>query len=177
MILKYYKLHDDVITPKQATKGSVCFDIFFYIKDGVIINSHFPKYDIIKRNHYSDIEQFQIKDGVCTLPSWKTHLIPTGLVFDIPVGYHLKLYERSSTCLKTNYQLANKIGIIDSDYKEELFIPIKSKDKSCIIICNDNVARFQIELCKSTNVVLQSIKRKPKRITNRKGGFGSTNTK
>ena len=40
----------------------------------------------------------------------------TGLVMDIPEGYHLKIYSRSGHGFKHGLRLANSTGIIDSDY-------------------------------------------------------------
>ena len=43
----------------------------------------------------------------------------TGLAFDIPEGYHLKLFPRSSV-FKKQLTLANSTGIIDTNFKGEL---------------------------------------------------------
>jgi len=43
-------------------------------------------------------------------------LYDTGLVFDIPDGYHIKVYSRSGQGFKYDMRLCNSTGIIDSDY-------------------------------------------------------------
>ena len=48
-------------------------------------------------------------------------LIPTGLIFDIPNGYSMRLHPRSGLALKQGLTLANNVGIIDSDYVEPVF--------------------------------------------------------
>lgn len=171
MQLKYYKLHDDSHCPKQATSGSACFDISFYLKPNIKITGYSLSTANILDIHESTYEN---KNGFWLRKNF-TYLMPTGIIFDIPKNHHLKLHERSSTCLKTNIELANKTGIIDNDYKEELFIPIRVRIASQYII--DESARFQIELCESINYKLVNTKKRPKRITTRKGGFGSTDKK
>ena len=43
-------------------------------------------------------------------------LVPTGLVVEVPVGYFLGIFARSSTPLKRGLMVANGVGVIDSDY-------------------------------------------------------------
>ena len=43
-------------------------------------------------------------------------LIPTGLVIEVPPGYFLAIFARSSTPLKRGLMVANGVGIIDPDY-------------------------------------------------------------
>jgi dUTP pyrophosphatase len=43
-------------------------------------------------------------------------LIPTGLVIQVPQGYCLGIFARSSTPLKKGLMVANGVGVIDEDY-------------------------------------------------------------
>ena len=43
-------------------------------------------------------------------------LIPTGLVVEVPSGYFLGIFARSSTPLKRGLMVGNGVGVIDSDY-------------------------------------------------------------
>ena len=43
-------------------------------------------------------------------------LVPTGLVIEVPRGYFLGVFARSSTPLKRGLMVANGVGIVDSDY-------------------------------------------------------------
>ena len=56
-------------------------------------------------------------------------LVPTGLIFDIPEEYYLKVYTRSSSPLKNGLMLANSTGIIDSD--DLLDNPYKELSRWC----------------------------------------------
>jgi len=43
-------------------------------------------------------------------------LVPTGLVVEVPRGYFLGIFARSSTPLKRGLMVANGVGVIDPDY-------------------------------------------------------------
>lgn len=43
-------------------------------------------------------------------------LVPTGLVIEVPAGYFLGIFARSSTPLKRGLMVANGVGIVDPDY-------------------------------------------------------------
>jgi len=43
-------------------------------------------------------------------------LVPTGLVIEVPPGYFLGIFARSSTPLKRSLMVANGVGVIDPDY-------------------------------------------------------------
>ena len=49
-----------------------------------------------------------------------TKVLKTGLSVEIPLGYYLAIYPRSSTGFKTPLRLSNSVGIIDSDYRGEI---------------------------------------------------------
>jgi len=53
----------------------------------------------------------------------------TGLSFQLPKGYVMLIFPRSSN-RKTNYYLANHVGVLDSDYTGELMLMFKSRDAS-----------------------------------------------
>lgn len=52
----------------------------------------------------------------------------TGLAFEIPKGYHLKVYSRSGHGFKDNLSLCNSVGIIDADYKGEVKVKLTHTD-------------------------------------------------
>ena len=51
-----------------------------------------------------------------TIAPGEVTLIPTGLVIEVPRGYFLGVFARSSTPLKRGLMVANGVGIIDPDY-------------------------------------------------------------
>lgn len=57
-----------------------------------------------------------------TIEPGKTVLIPTGLAMEIPVGYAGLIYARSGLACKRGLAPANKVGVIDSDYRGEFIV-------------------------------------------------------
>jgi len=54
----------------------------------------------------------------------QTVFIPTGLAMEIPVGYAGLIYARSSLGAKRGLAPANKVGVIDSDYRGEFMVAL-----------------------------------------------------
>lgn len=54
----------------------------------------------------------------------ETKLIPTGISMAIPTGYVGLVYARSGIATKRGLAPANKVGVIDSDYRGEIFIAL-----------------------------------------------------
>jgi dUTP diphosphatase len=50
------------------------------------------------------------------IPPGEVRLIPTGLVIEVPSGYYLGIFARSSTPLRRGLMVANGVGVVDSDY-------------------------------------------------------------
>ena len=55
-----------------------------------------------------------------TIGPGETVVIPTGLAVEIPRGYVGLVFGRSGLALKRDLAPANKVGVIDSDYRGEL---------------------------------------------------------
>jgi dUTP pyrophosphatase len=49
-------------------------------------------------------------------------LIPTGLIFEIPIGYEVQIRPRSGLAFKFGITVLNAPGTIDSDYRGEVFV-------------------------------------------------------
>lgn len=76
------------------------------------------------------------------------HVYHTGLAFEIPERYCLKIYPRSSNT-KTICYLPNSVGILDSGYRGELLVKYKStKDNDKHIPApykvGDRIAQIQV---------------------------------
>ena len=52
-----------------------------------------------------------------TIPAGNTVFIPTGLALEVPAGCAGLIYARSSMGTKRGLAPANKVGVIDSDYR------------------------------------------------------------
>lgn len=54
----------------------------------------------------------------------ETVFVPTGLALEIPDGYVGLIYARSGLACKSGLAPANKVGVIDSDYRGELIVAL-----------------------------------------------------
>lgn len=72
-------------------------------------------------------------------------MIPTGIAFQIPDGYGMFVYARSSLASKEGLAPANKVSVIDADYRGEVFVPLfnHSKEKR-IITKGERIAQMVI---------------------------------
>ncbi len=63
-------------------------------------------------------------DEAVTIKPGETKLIPTGLAFQIPEGYAGFVYARSGMASKRGLAPANKVGVIDADYRGEVMVAL-----------------------------------------------------
>lgn len=63
-------------------------------------------------------------DESVTIEPGKTVMIPTGLSMELPVGFAGLIYARSSMGVKRGLAPANKVGVIDSDYRGEFMVAL-----------------------------------------------------
>ena len=59
-----------------------------------------------------------------TISPGQTVLIPTGLAIELPKGYAGLIYARSGLGVKRGLAPANKVGVIDSDYRGEFMVAL-----------------------------------------------------
>ena len=167
--LKYYKLHPEAQAPVYSTTDAACFDIFL-CTFGV---TAFDGYDDTGKK----FTRLLTTDGGVTICPRDRVLAPTGLIFDIPKEYSVRIHPRSGLSLKEGLTLANAEGVIDSDYMEETFVMLTNNTTRNIVV--PNLSRIcQGELVRNNRATFEEVKTRPTRDnTNRKGGFGSTGTK
>jgi dUTP pyrophosphatase len=61
------------------------------------------------------------------VPAGRVALVRTGLVIQVPAGFFLGIFARSSTPLKRGLMVANGVGVVDSDYSgpnDEIMVPV-----------------------------------------------------
>ena len=63
-------------------------------------------------------------DGDLTIAPGQTALIHTGLALEIPAGYAGLVYARSGLATKRGLAPANKVGVIDADYRGEVMVAL-----------------------------------------------------
>ena len=59
-----------------------------------------------------------------TLKPGETKVIHTGIALEIPQGYAGLIYARSGIATKRGLAPANKVGVIDSDYRGEIMVSL-----------------------------------------------------
>lgn len=64
-----------------------------------------------------------------TIAPGETVLIPTGLAMEIPVGFAGLIYARSGLSVKRGLAPANKVGVIDADYRGEFMVALLNHGK------------------------------------------------
>ena len=64
-----------------------------------------------------------IEEAVTIAPG-ETALLPTGLAAAIPAGYAGLIFARSGLASKRGLAPANKVGVIDADYRGEILISL-----------------------------------------------------
>lgn len=104
----------------------------------------------------------------------ETKLIPTGVAMEIPTGYVGLVCARSGLATKCDLAPANKVGVIDSDYRGEIMVALHNHgDVERTIKTGERIAQILIMpyVCADFEEVegLGDTERG-------EGGFGSTGT-
>ena len=63
-------------------------------------------------------------DEAVTIAPQETKLIPTGLAMEIPLGWAGLIYARSGLATKRGLAPANKVGVVDPDYRGEIMVSL-----------------------------------------------------
>ena len=63
-------------------------------------------------------------DEAVTIAPGQTVLIPIGIAMEIPAGWAGLVYARSGMATKRHLAPANKVGVVDADYRGEIFVPL-----------------------------------------------------
>ena len=104
-----------------------------------------------------------------------TAFIPTGLAMEIPKNCAGLIYARSGLACKRDLAPANKVGVIDSDYRGEFIVALHNHGEVA-----QTVAPFErvAQLVITPYVTAKFIEAEELSSTARgAGGFGSTGTK
>lgn len=106
-------------------------------------------------------------------------LIPTGLFFDIPVGYEIQSRSRSGLAVKNGIMVLNSPGTIDENYTGEVCIILINLGKEPFTIKNnDRIAQGVLVSVASLNIVDIVTVNEINKITDRGiNGFGSSGVK
>ena len=136
------------------------------VKIELINNNCMP----IKKHEYDAGYDLKATEGI-TLMFHEEYLFDTGVRFAIPPGYCGMVFPRSGLGNK-GAVLKNTVGIIDSDYRGNIFVNVKNVDERPLTI--SKFERFaQIVIVPVLLAKLKVVDKLP--LTDRGvGGFGST---
>ena len=73
-------------------------------------------------------------DAPLTIEAGDTYLVPTGLAMEIPIGCAGLIYARSGLASKKGLAPANKVGVIDADYRGEIMVVLHNHSKEAATI-------------------------------------------
>ena len=105
----------------------------------------------------------------------ETTLVHTGIAMEIPEGYAGFVFARSGIATKRGLAPANKVGVIDSDYRGEIMVALHNhSDKIQKIEDNERLAQLVIMPYLRAQFIESEELEETKRAS---GGFGSTGTK
>lgn len=85
---------------------------------------------------------YALLDSAQEIVPGETKFIPTGLSFEIPSGTVALVFARSGLSCKQGLAPANKVGVIDSDYRGEIMVALHNHSKEGKIVENgDRIAQ------------------------------------
>ena len=105
----------------------------------------------------------------------ETKFVRTGLAMEIPVGYAGLIYARSGLASKRGLAPANKVGVVDADYRGEVMVALHNhSDLDATVDAGERVAQLVVtpflkveyQLADELSDTVRGV-----------GGFGSTGTK
>lgn len=111
-------------------------------------------------------------ESPATIMPHQTVLIPTGIALEVPEGCAGLIYARSGLSTKKGLAPANKVGVVDSDYRGQIFVALHNhSEKPQLVYTGERVAQFVITpvLTPAYEVVEELTD-----TVRSDGGFGST---
>lgn len=145
MILRIKKLDERATTPTYGTEYSAGADLYSMVGDEITVEPH------------------------------KTVLVHTGIAVEIPEGYAGLIFARSGMACKRGLAPANKVGVIDADYRGEVMVALHNHtDAPVTVEGGERVAQLSIvPFLKAEFVEADELSD----TVRGEGGFGSTGKK
>ena len=118
---------------------------------------------------------YALADEAITIAPHETVLVHTGVAMEIPVGYVGLVFARSGLATKRALAPANKVGVIDSDYRGEIMVALHNHGSEPRTIENgERIA--QLVLIPYLTAEFDEVDELSD-TTRGEGGFGSTGRK
>lgn len=118
---------------------------------------------------------YSAEDADVVIEPSETKFIGTGLAMEIPEGYVGLVYARSGLACKRGLAPANKVGVVDSDYRGEIKVALHNHGKEAQTVeKGERIAQIVIAPYLSVNYEEADALSETERG---EGGFGSTGRK
>lgn len=144
--LKIVKIRENAVVPSYGTNEAAGADLYAAIEEKVQIEPN------------------------------ETKLIPTGLKMAIPKGYGGFIYARSGLAAKRGLAPANKVGVVDSDYRGEVMVALHNHSSEVQEIdVKERIA--QLIIAPYLKVEYKEVDEIDDETERGSGAFGSTGTK
>lgn len=142
--VRFKKLSENAVVPSYGTAYSAGADLYSAMQEDVIIAPETTKF------------------------------IKTGIAIEIPEGLVGLIYARSGMACKKGLAPANKVGVIDSDYRGEIIVALYNhSDSSVTVASGDRIA--QLVLTPYIKADFEEANELDDTVRG-DGGFGSTGT-
>ncbi len=142
--VNFKKLTDNAVVPTYGTEFSAGADLYSGMEAPVVIESG------------------------------KTEFIKTGIALEIPAGLVGLIYARSGMACKKGVAPANKVGVIDADYRGEIMVALYNHSSEPVTINpKDRIA--QLVLAPYITADFNEVSELSDTVRG-DGGFGSTGT-
>ena len=144
MTLKFIKLKSNAIVPTYGTPFAAGADLY------------------------------ALPDGDIKINPGETVLVHTGIALQIPDGYGGFIFARSGIATKRGLAPANKVGVIDSDYRGEIMVSIYNQSAvTQTLASGERIAQFVIMPYVKADFLECELLDETERSSR---GFGSTGT-
>ena len=135
-------------------------------------NAKMPTYG---SQYAAGADLYAANEADVTIEPGQTKLIGTGIAMEIPVGTVGLIYARSGLACKKGLAPANKVGVIDSDYRGEIMVALHNHGTQAqVISAGERIA--QMVIAPYYTVEYTQVEELSDTVRG-EGGFGSTGTR
>ncbi|MDD7382660.1 MAG: dUTP diphosphatase [Bacillales bacterium] len=114
-------------------------------------------------------------DQAISIPPHTTIKVPTGIAIELPENTVGLIYARSGMATKRHLAPANKVGVIDADYRGEIIVALHNhSEEAQTIEVGERIA--QLVVAPFYHVEFEEVDELSETVRG-EGGFGSTGTK
>ena len=137
------------------------------LREGAVVPTYGSEYA-------AGADLYACTDGAVIKPH-ETVVIPTGIAIELPLGYAGLIYARSGLATKKGLAPANKVGVVDCDYRGEVMVALHNhSDEVQKVLPGERIAQLiitpyitaQFTECGELSQTVRG-----------SGGFGSTGNK